>query len=128
MSNALLVCKIHNLHKIWERKGKTLTKNWRDHRKKGTCKQTATWSKYFDGHSRLSQSEENVMPSLSCVHIHSLTLFWLRRMAVTIEIFWLTFRVFACSCPTVISSIFGNSFHFPFSYFVLIYNKNNQFN
>ena len=30
----------------------------------------------------------------------------------------LSFRVFTCVCPTVISSIFGKSFHFPFPYFV----------
>ena len=36
-----------------------------------------------------------------------------------VEIFWLSFHVFVCACPTVISSIFGKSFHFPFVYFVL---------
>ena len=29
------------------------------------------------------------------------------------------FHVFSCACPTLISSIFGKSFHFPFPYFVL---------
>ena len=50
-----------------------------------THKRMETYLKYFDGHKRLSQSEENkcvkkvppfnsslVTPSLSCVHIHSL--------------------------------------------------------
>ena len=32
---------------------------------------------------------------------------------------WLSFHVFLYACPTVISSIFGKSFHFPFPYFVL---------
>ena len=36
-----------------------------------------------------------------------------------IEIFRLSFRVFACAFPPEISSIFGNSFPFPFPYFVL---------
>ena len=36
-----------------------------------------------------------------------------------VEIFQLIFRVFVCACPTVTSSIFGKSFHFPFPYFVL---------
>ena len=31
----------------------------------------------------------------------------------------LSFRMFLCACPSVISSIFGKSFHFPFPYFVL---------
>ena len=39
--------------------------------------------------------------------------------AVPVEIFRLSFCVFACACPTVISSMFGKSFHFPFPYFVL---------
>ena len=45
--------------------------------------------------------------------------FSIRKTAVTVEIFWLSFCVFACAFPTVISSIFGKSFHFPFPYFVL---------
>ena len=46
-------------HKIWERKVKTLTRNWRDHRGIDTQKQTETVSKYFDRHGRLCQSEES---------------------------------------------------------------------
>jgi len=38
---------------------KVITKNWRDHCTKGTSKHTETYLKYFDGHKRLSQSEEN---------------------------------------------------------------------
>ena len=50
---------------------------------------------------------------------HTFILFWLRKTAVTVEIFQLSFRVFACAFPMVISSIFGKSFLFPFPYFVL---------
>ena len=35
-------------------------------------------------------------------------------MAVPIEISRYSFRVFSCACPSVISSISGKSFHFPF--------------
>ena len=38
---------------------KTLTRNWRDHRRTGTHKHTETVSRYFDRHGRLSQSEES---------------------------------------------------------------------
>ena len=34
-------------------------------------------------------------------------------------IFRYSFRVSSCACPTVISSIFGKSFHFPLPYFVI---------
>ena len=50
---------------------------------------------------------------------HTFTLFSLRKTAVSIKIFWLSSRVFLCSCLTVISSIFGKNFHFPFPYLVL---------
>ena len=46
-------------------------------------------------------------------------LFWLRKTAVPVKIFWYSFRVFLCACPTVISSNSGKSFHFPFPYFVI---------
>ena len=54
---------------------------------RGTGNHTVTKSKYFDGHGRLSQSE-----NLLCL-------------------------------STVIFSIFGKSFHFPFPYFVLVLDK-----
>ena len=38
---------------------KTLTKNSRDLQWKGTHKHMETYSKYFDGHRHLSQSEES---------------------------------------------------------------------
>ena len=47
------------------------------------------------------------------------TLFWLRKISVTVEIFLLSFRAYACVFPLEISSICGKSFPFPFSYFVL---------
>ena len=49
-------------------------------------------------------------------YIHSLRL---KKTAVIVEIFQFSFRVFACAFPTMISSIFGKSFPFPFPYFVL---------
>ena len=42
------------------------------------------------------------------------TLFWLRKLAVPVEISRYSFRVFVCACLFVISSIPGKSFHFPF--------------
>ena len=50
---------------------------------------------------------------------HTFTLFWLRKTAMSAQIFWFSFHVFLCACPMVISSIFGKSFHFPFPYFGL---------
>ena len=38
---------------------------------------------------------------------------------MSIEIFQFCFHKFSCAGPTVISSIFGKNFHFPFPYFVL---------
>ena len=49
----------YEYHKIRERKVKTLTRNWRDHCRTGTRKNTETVSKYFDRHGRLYQSEES---------------------------------------------------------------------
>ena len=46
-------------HKLRERKVKTLTRNWRDHRRTGTYKHTETVSRYFDWHGSLSQSKES---------------------------------------------------------------------
>ena len=46
-------------HKLRERKVKTLTRNWRDHRRTGIHKQTETISRYFDRHGHLFQSEES---------------------------------------------------------------------
>ena len=59
--------KLHSSHeytsfqyyKIREKKGKTLTENWRDLWRKGTHEHMETYSKYFDGHKCLSQSEES---------------------------------------------------------------------
>jgi hypothetical protein len=45
-------------------------------------------------------------------------LFWLRKMAMPVKIFRLSFRVSTCACPTVTSSVVGKSFHFPFPYFM----------
>ena len=42
------------------------------------------------------------------------TLFQLRKTAVLVEISRYSFRVFVCVYPSVISSIPGKSFHFPF--------------
>ena len=44
-----------------------------------------------------------------------------------VKIFQYSFRVFPCACPTVISSISGKSFHFPFPYFVLCAFNSNSF-
>ena len=90
-------------HKIREREGKTLTKIWRNLWRKGTHKHTETYSKYFNGHRCLSQSEESeCMWTLGKYGVtfamcsHTFTLFWLRKTSVTIKIFWLSFCVFTC--------------------------------
>ena len=102
--------------------------------------------KYFNGHGNLPQSEESeymwthdkdgftreflkgatrgLQEELSSDAIfvvcsHTFTLFWLRNTAVNVKIFWLSFHVFTCAFPTVVSAIFGKSFPFPFLYFVL---------
>ena len=49
----------YEYHKIWERKVKTLTRNWRDPCRIGTRKHTETVSRYFDRHGRLYQSKES---------------------------------------------------------------------
>ena len=43
----------------------------------------------------------------------------LRKTAVLVEISRYNFRVFVCAYPSVISSIPGKSFHFPFTQFVI---------
>ena len=47
------------------------------------------------------------------------TLFRLIKTAVPVKISLYSFRVFSCACPSVISSISGKSFRFPFPYFVI---------
>ena len=54
-------------------------------------------------------------PSLSCVHIHLIEKDGRACQNISIK--------FPSACPTVISSIFGKSFHFPFPYFVFLRNK-----
>ena len=111
-------------HKIRERKVKTLTKNWRYHRRTSTHKlnwNISTITSVFINQKRMNVCEWThdkddiifVMCSLT------FTLFWLRNTTVTVKVFWLSFHVFTCICPTVITSIFGKSFEFPFPYFVL---------
>ena len=77
---------------------KTLTNNWRDHNRIGTRK-----------HKKIL-----VTPSLSCAHLHTLSSDWERRPCPSKYFDF----VFVC-LSTVISSIFGKSFHFLFPYFVL---------
>ena len=54
---------------------------------------------------------------------HTFTLFWLRKTSETFEIFRWSFHVFTCAFPSVISSIFGKSFPFPFACFVLLFHS-----
>ena len=60
-----------------------------------------------------------VTPSLSCAHIHSFSSDWKRRPCPSKYFDFVSMRVFMC-LSTVISSIFGKSFHFPFPYFVIV--------
>ena len=51
-----LILKAHLLNfKLRERKVKTLTRNWRDHKTTGTHKHTETVSRYFNWHCRFPQ-------------------------------------------------------------------------
>jgi hypothetical protein len=87
---------------------KTLTRNWRDHKRTGTHKHTETVSRYFDWHSCLSQSKEN---------FYSLSIEKDGRASRNISIqfpYNMSFCVFVCVWPFVIPSIPGKSFHFPF--------------
>ena len=47
------------------------------------------------------------------------TLFRLIKTAMPVEISRYSFHLFVCDCPSVISSIPGKSFHFPFPLFVI---------
>ena len=91
-------------YKLRERKGKTLTRDWRDHKRTGTHKHTETELRYFDWHGRLSQSKES-----KCLWTHdkdgitreftkdaTFTLFRLRKTAVPVEISRFSFHVCAC--------------------------------
>ena len=95
---------------------KTLTKNWRGHSRTGTCQHTETWSKYFDRHSHLSQLEENKClwthnkDVIFVVCLQTFALFWLRKVAMPVKIFHLSFCVPVLLWPP----IFGKSFHSPF--------------
>ena len=55
----------YEYHKIRERKVKTLTRNWKDHCRTGTRKQTEIVSKYFNRHGGPYQSEES-----NCLQTH----------------------------------------------------------
>ena len=63
-------------------------------------------------------SREKKDGAIFVVCSRAFTLFWSRKTSVTVKIFWLSFCVFMCAFPPVISSIFGKSFPFPFPYFV----------
>ena len=63
---------------------------------------------------------KNSSDAIFVVCLHTLILFWLRKTAVTVEIFRLSFHMFACAFPMVISSIFVKSFPFSFPLFCVI--------
>ena len=128
-----------------KRKGKLLLQN---EETTGGKAHMETYFIYFDDHRYLSQSEESkcmwthseedITPSLLCVHIHLLTLFWLRKTSVIVEIwdaiftvcshtftlFWLrktaviikiyqiSFLVYVCAFPSEISSFLVRVFLF----------------
>ena len=54
-SHSSLFSNIFYHYKLRERKVKTLTRNWRDHKRTGTHKHTETVSRYFDWHGRQCQ-------------------------------------------------------------------------
>jgi len=61
----------------------------------------------------------NISDAIFVVCRQTFALFWSIKTAVPVKIFRYSFRVFSCACPTVISSISGKSFHFPFPYFLI---------
>ena len=94
-------------HKIREKKVKTLTRNWSDHRRIGTQKHTETVTRYFDGHGHLYQLEES-----KCLWTHakmaSLESWWkvpLRVFAFLSLILWFSyFGTFLSSWSIIITS------------------------
>ena len=73
-------------HKLRKRKVKTLTRNWRDHRRTNTRKlyrDISTGMAIFFNLKRVNVCEPleslRKVPSLSCVHKHSLSSDWKRR-------------------------------------------------
>ena len=76
-------------------------------------------TKQHSSRNPLVASFKSSSDAIFVVCSHTFTLFWLRKTAMSVKIFQFSFRVFACACPTVIYSIFGKSFHFPFPCFVL---------
>ena len=105
---------------------------------------TETWSKYFDRHGRLSQSEESEcmlthdkdgiargflkgatrgFQKPSSGNIFCLVFTYIQSLLIEKDgrARWNISIKFPCACPTVISSIFGKSFHFLFPYFVYMY-------
>ena len=72
-----------------------------------------------DRHGRLYQSEESKSDAFFVVGSQTFTLFRLLKTAVPVEISRYSFTVFSCAYPSVISSISGKIFHFPFPYFVI---------
>ena len=108
---------VTSFHKIRGRKVKTLTRNWRDHCRTGTQKlyrNILTGTAVFLNQKRANVCEHTMATFVMCSQ--TFALFWLRKMGVPVKIFRYSFRV-----PVLqwISSIFGKSFHFPFSYFVI---------
>ena len=80
-------------HKIWERKGKTLTNNWGDLQRKGTHKHNKSYSKNFDDHKCLSQSEES-----KCK--------WTHNKMVSRESFWKMLQLGYTSSVNLISYLY----------------------
>ena len=116
-------------HKIRERKVKTLTRNWRDHWRIDTQKlywDISTGKAVFINQKRVNVCEHMTkMASLASDAIfvvcsQTFTLFLLIKAAMPLEISRYSFCVFSCACPSVISSISGKSFHFPFPYFAIL--------
>ena len=100
-----------------ERKVKTLTENWRDQCRTGTRKHTETHPNILTVTAVfLNQKRVNVC------ELHLCRVFtYIRSLLIEKDghVCWNTLIKFPCACPTVISSIIGKSFHFPFHYFVL---------
>ena len=108
----LNICEWQNtshIHKFRKRKRILSQKKWRDLHMKGRHKHMEASLKRFDNHRCGTVSTE-------CSHIF--TFFWSRKTSVIVEISQLSFSMFVCAFPPEISSVFGKSFPFLFSFFV----------
>ena len=72
------------------------------------------WEKNITKFRPRGKESTEVVNAIFVVCSQTFTRFRLIKTAVPVKISRYSFRVFACAWPSVISSIPGKSFHFPF--------------